>query len=134
MSKKAFKSQASSARAFAGSSAVGNDLLGTSLPSRPFGTGSSSALSYVFEPPDLSDVDPNLAVIYKSLQKKDSTTKVKALEDLKAYVSQSKLDVEDQKARDDLVEPWVGMSPLRPPLSPCVSLPWYRLHCILARP
>ena len=111
MSKKQFKSQASSTRAGAGVYNDSNDLLRGSLPSRPFGTGPSSALSYVYEPPDLTFVDPQLAVIYKSLQKKDSITKVKALEDLKTYASSQEFDVEDQRARDGLLEPWVGMSP-----------------------
>ena len=110
MSKKPFKSQASSARAGAGPFSVSNDLLGESLPLRPFGTGPSSALSYVYEPPELTDVDPKLAVIYKSLQKKDGTTKVKALEDLKAYASSPDFDIEDQKTRTGLLEPWVGLS------------------------
>ena len=109
MSKKQFKSQASSTRAGAGAFSGSSELLGGSLPSRVFGAGPSSMLSYVYEPPDLTDVDPKLAVIYKSLQKKDSTTKVKALEDLKAFASSPDFDFENQVARDGLLEPWVGL-------------------------
>lgn len=70
MSKK-FRSQASSTRA------------ATSLGG--FGSFSSSVspLSYIAEPPDLSQVsDPNVVVNLKNLSKRDSTTKGKALEEL----------------------------------------------------
>ena len=90
MSKKQFKSQASSGRAVAfGSSA--------------FGSTQSSVLSYIQEPPDYSAIsDANLVVALKNLSKKDSTTKAKALEDIQAYVAKPEAEVEES-----LLEAWV---------------------------
>ncbi|KAF1963832.1 hypothetical protein CC80DRAFT_398192 [Byssothecium circinans] len=100
MSKKQAKSQASSARA--ASSAFGG--FGTS--SSAFGV-SSSRLSYVTEPPDLSAIsDPNVVVYFRNLSKKDSTTKAKALEDLQAHVASLKDPVEE-----GLLEAWIKMYP-----------------------
>ncbi|KAI4200351.1 MAG: hypothetical protein LQ350_003999 [Teloschistes chrysophthalmus] len=85
MSKRQFKSQASSSRAVSEVFAASDGALG------PFGGGgfgavSSSPLSYVYEPPDLSTIsEPNIIVAFKNVQKKDSTTKAKALEDLLQY-------------------------------------------------
>lgn len=94
MSKKQFKSQASSGRAgggFGGFGGVG------------FGSTESSTLSYVQEPPDLSTIsDPNVVVAVKNLSKKDGTTKAKALEDLLAHASASDVEIEDS-----LLEAWV---------------------------
>lgn len=78
MSNRQFKSQASSSRA-----AVGGGGFGA------FGSASSSGsvLSYLTPPPDLKYIsDPNVAVAFKALSKKDATTKTKALEDLRAFV------------------------------------------------
>ena len=83
MSKKAFKSQASSSRAVSGAFGAFSD----GLQSSGLGGVAASPLSHVYEPPDLSGLsDPNVVVAFKNLQKKDSTTKSKALEDLQAYV------------------------------------------------
>ena len=97
MSKRQAKSHASSSRAaFSTSSAFG-----TSSPSAF--TTTSSALSYVTEPPDLSAIsDPNLVVYFRNLQKKDSTTKAKALEDLQTYISSLEGSVEEA-----VLEAWV---------------------------
>lgn len=94
MSKKQFRSQASSGRAFGGSAFGGSS----------FGAfGSSSPLSYITEPPDLSGIsDPNVGVALKNLSKKDSTTKAKALEDLQAHVTSP-----DQEIEEALLEAWV---------------------------
>ena len=94
--KKAFKPQASSARSFGGSG-FGGGFGGTG-----FGV-SSSPLSWIGEPPDLSNIsDPNVGVAFKNLTKKDSTTKTKALEDLQQYVS-----VPDQQIEEPVLEAWV---------------------------
>jgi hypothetical protein len=102
MSKRQVKSQASSSRA--AFSAAGGGF-GTSSP---FGfTTSSSPLSYVTEPPDLSGIsDPNVVVYFRNLQKKDSTTKAKALEDLQTYVSSLKDPVEEA-----VLEAWIKAFP-----------------------
>ncbi|KAI4248736.1 MAG: hypothetical protein LQ352_005828, partial [Teloschistes flavicans] len=87
MSKKQFKSQASSSRAVSGAFAASDGTLGT-FGGGGFGLVSSSPLSYVYEPPDLSAIsEPNIVVAFKNVQKKDSTTKAKALEDLLQYTT-----------------------------------------------
>ena len=99
MSKKAFKSQASSARAASGAfgGAFGSDLIN-------FGGVVSSPLSYVYEPPDLSGFsDPNVSVAFKNLQKKDGTTKSKALEDLQNYIGL----LEKDGIEEAVLEAWV---------------------------
>ncbi|CAI6335532.1 unnamed protein product [Periconia digitata] len=100
MSKKLSKAQASAARA--ASSAFG---FGASS-STAFST-SSSQLSYVTEPPDLSSIsDPNVVVYFRNLSKKDSTTKAKALEDLQAHIASLKDPVEE-----GILEAWIKMYP-----------------------
>lgn len=98
MSKKQFRSQASSGRAFGGSA------FGGGFGASTFGGfGSSSPLSYITEPPDLSAIsDPNVVVALKNLSKKDSTTKAKALEDLQAHITSPNQEVEEA-----LLEAWV---------------------------
>ena len=87
MSKKAFKSQASSSRAVSGAFGADVTAFGSSTNHTSFGSIPSSPLSYVYEPPDLSGFsDPNVGVAFKNLQKKDGTTKAKALEEIQAYV------------------------------------------------
>jgi len=52
-----------------------------------FVSASSSVLSFVAEPPDLSQIsDPSVAVLFKSLSKKEEVTKNKALDGLLAAV------------------------------------------------
>lgn len=109
MSKKSFKTQASSSRAVSGAfgqpeaaGSIGN-FGGTST----FGAVPSSFLSYVYEPPDLSNIsEPSVVVALKNLQKKDSTTKSKALEDLQVYVLS--LAVESGGVEEAILEAWVG--------------------------
>ncbi|KAL5045337.1 hypothetical protein BDW71DRAFT_184109 [Aspergillus fruticulosus] len=83
MSKK-FKSQASSSRAAAGTFG-GFGGFSSSVP----GQGRElSSLTYVTEPPDLSQIsDPQLAIAFKNFSKKDDVTRTKAIEDIKTYVS-----------------------------------------------
>lgn len=95
MSRKQFRSQASSGRA--------PGALGGFGGSAGFGSTQSSVLSYVQEPPDYSSIsDSNTVVAFKNLTKKDSTTKAKALEDLSSVVSSSDVELED-----GLLETWV---------------------------
>jgi hypothetical protein len=77
MSNRQFKSHASSSRAAFGGGGFGG-----------FGSASTgSVLSYLTPPPNLRTVsDANVAVAFKSLSKKDATTKTKALEDLREFV------------------------------------------------
>ena len=99
MSKKAYKSQASSARAASAAfgGAFGND-------SHVFGGVAASALSYVYEPPDLSGLsDPNVSVAFKNVQKKDSTTKTKALDDLQNHIKA----LEKDGVEEAVLEAWV---------------------------
>ncbi|KAH9827575.1 FANCL C-terminal domain [Teratosphaeria destructans] len=103
MSKKQFKSQASSGRVGGGGGGGGFGALGSS----GFGSTQSSSLSYIQEPLDYSSVsNANLVVSLKNLSKKDSTTKAKALEDIQAYVSSSGIEVEE-----GLLEAWVKLYP-----------------------
>jgi hypothetical protein len=82
MSKRQFKSHASSSRAASGAAGGGFGGFGS------LGTGSS--LSYLTEPPNLSSIsDANVVVNFKNLSKNDGTTKAKALEDLIGYVRES---------------------------------------------
>ena len=96
MSKRQFKSQASSGRA--------SNTFG-SFGSPGFGSDQSSVLSYVQEPPDYSSInDPNVVVAFKNLSKKDATTKAKALEDLQTFVTPS-----DAEVTEAFLESWVGL-------------------------
>lgn len=107
MSRKNFKSQASSARVvgsgfgaspFGGSAAFGG--------ATAFGGVAASRLSYVYEPPDLSTIsNSGVVVALKNLQKKDSTTKEKALQDLHAYLASE--DGKVAGVEDSFLEAWV---------------------------
>ena len=103
MSKKPFKSQASSARAVSGAFGGAPDGAAFGIS---FGAVASSPLSYVYEPPDLSRLaEPNIVVAFKNLQKKDATTKAKALEDLQSYVSS--LETGKGALEEAMLEAWV---------------------------
>ena len=109
MSKKQFKSQASSSRAFSGAFGAqnGNSGIGSSGSVVGFGAVLASPLSYVYEPPDLSKIsDPDVVVAFKNVQKKDSTTKAKALEEIQTYIP--RLTAEKGELEDSIVEAWVG--------------------------
>ncbi|KAI9054877.1 hypothetical protein LZ554_002021 [Drepanopeziza brunnea f. sp. 'monogermtubi'] len=100
MSKRQFKSQASSSRAASG---VGFGGFGS--------TSSRSTLSYLTEPPNLSGIsDANVVVAFKNLSKKDGTTKSKALEDLRAYVQAHPFE-KDGGVEDAVLEAWVKFYP-----------------------
>ena len=109
MSKKSFKPQASSSRAVSstfgqpeGASSIGNFGATSTFGAAP------SSLSYVYEPPDLSSIsEPSVVVALKNLQKKDSTTKSKALEELQIYVLS--LAVESGGVEEAILEAWVGL-------------------------
>lgn len=108
MSKKAFKPQASSSRAvngaFGGSS--NGAAFGNAFGSSVFGAVSSTPLSYVYEPPDLSGFsEPSVGVAFKNIQKKDGTTKSKALEELQIYVSS--LETGKGGLEEAILEAWV---------------------------
>jgi hypothetical protein len=99
MSKRQFKTQASSSRAVSG---------------KPFGgfgtTSNRSTLSYVAELPDLSSItDPNVVVAFKSLSKADGTTKIKALETIDDYISQHPNE-DGGGVEDPILEAWVVLS------------------------
>ncbi|CZT43733.1 uncharacterized protein RSE6_03809 [Rhynchosporium secalis] len=100
MSKRQFKSQASSSRVASGAGFGG------------FGSASSgSTLSYLTEPPNLSAIsDANVVVAFKNLSKKDGTTKSKALEDLRAYVQAHPFE-QDGGVEDAVLEAWVKFYP-----------------------
>ena len=110
MSKKQFKSQASSSRAVSGAFGTSDAPIGGSGFGTPsaFGAVSSSLLSYVYEPPDLTGIsEPNVVVAFKNVQKKDSTTKTKALEDLQSHVLS--LGVEKGGVEDAILVAWVRL-------------------------
>ena len=108
MSKKQFKSQASSSRAFSSTfggqhESFGGVGLGAALS---FGSISSSSLSYIYEPPDLSQISDSGAVVaFKNLQKKDSTTKTKALEGLQNVIKS--LTLEKKEVEEGILQAWV---------------------------
>ena len=96
MSKRQFKSQASSSRATPGAAFGG------------FGSNSTgSTLSYLTEPPNLSLIgDASVVVGFKNLSKKDGTTKAKALEDLRTYVQAHPFE-EGGGPEESILEAWV---------------------------
>lgn len=109
MSKKPFKSQASSSRALASAFGAqpGSNNIGLFGASSTLGAVPSSPLSYVYEPPDLSAISaPNITVALKNLQKKDATTKFKALEELQSYVGSA--EMEEGRVEESIVKAWVG--------------------------
>jgi hypothetical protein len=65
-----------------------------------------STLSYFADLPDVSRiVNPNITVSFKSLFKKDGTTKARALEDLQTHLGYHPSDVDD-----GVLEAWVRQS------------------------
>ncbi|KAG0649365.1 RING-type E3 ubiquitin transferase listerin [Hyphodiscus hymeniophilus] len=100
MSKRQFRSQASSSRAASGVVFGG------------FGSSSNgSTLSYLTEPPNLSSInDANVVVGFKNLSKKDGTTKSKALEDLRTYVQGHPFE-EGGGPEEAILEAWVKFYP-----------------------
>ncbi|MCJ1388866.1 hypothetical protein MMC18_001716 [Xylographa bjoerkii] len=112
MSKKQFKSQASSSRAASNSfgATLGSFGDGGFAAPLPFGAALASPLSYVYEPPDLSSIsEPNVVVAFKNLQKKDSITKAKALEELQSYITSE--NVTKNGVEDPVLEAWILLYP-----------------------
>ena len=73
-----------------------------------FGAAPSSQLSYVYEPPEINTIsDPTVVVAWKGLQKKDSATKTKALDELLAHVA--KIEEEKQILEDGFLEAWTRL-------------------------
>lgn len=108
MSKKQFKSHASSSRAFSATFGEQHESFGgVGLRAAPsFGSISSSSLSYIYEPPDLSQIsDSGVVVAFKNLQKKDSTTKTKALEGLQNVITS--LTLEKREVEEAILQAWV---------------------------
>lgn len=104
MSKKAFKSQASSSRAASGAFGSFPDTANRFGASSGLVGVSPSRLSYIYEPPDLALLsDPNVGVAFKNVQKKDSTTKARGLEDLQACTK----SLEADSWEDAVLEAWV---------------------------
>ncbi|KAI9736642.1 MAG: hypothetical protein M1834_000846 [Cirrosporium novae-zelandiae] len=100
MSKRQFKSQASSSRAFSGAG------FGSSASF----SSSSSQLSYIAEPPDLSNIsDPNVVVPFKNLLKKAGTTKEKAAEELLEHFTKPNGEV--REVEEAILEAWVKIYP-----------------------
>lgn len=84
---------------------------GTSHTASFGGSGSfgraSSSISYLVEQPDLASLsDPNVAVSFKNLSKRDSITKSKALDELHSYVSTQQEGTKDLE--EAFVEAWVS--------------------------
>ncbi|CAN8102471.1 unnamed protein product [Discula destructiva] len=78
-----------------------------------FSTASDSAgsLSYLSDPPDFSAIsDSNIVVSFKSLLKKDNTTKSKALADLIQYAQAHPYD-QDGGVEDPILNAWVQLYP-----------------------
>lgn len=72
-----------------------------------FGGVAASRLSYIYEPPDLSNLpDPNIGVAFKSMQKKDSSTKARGLEDLEKCIE----SLDTSNLDDTILEAWVCFS------------------------
>ncbi|KAF2835732.1 hypothetical protein M501DRAFT_941447 [Patellaria atrata CBS 101060] len=103
MSRRTPKAQASSSRAV--SVGFSMSTFGFSSASRSTFGSVSSPLAYVSEPPDLSAIsDPKTIVAFKSLSKKDSTTKAKALDDLQSYTSAGEIE-------DAVLDAWITIYP-----------------------
>lgn len=63
----------------------------------------SSPLSSTVRPLDLTPLPPELVVIVKNIQKRDATTRSKAVQDLQAKIS----DGLDEKSLESLLVIWV---------------------------
>ena len=114
MSKKQFRSQASSSRAVSGAfgppdgGLSSGGAFGSPLSLGTTSSSSSSPLSYIYEPLDLSNIStPNVVVAIKNLQKKDATTKSKALEELQTHITS--LHAAQDELEGSVLEAWVGL-------------------------
>ena len=123
MSKRQFKSQASSSRA----------VFGNVAGFGGFGSGATrSTLSYLTEPPNLSSIsDPNVVVAFKNLLKKDSTTKAKGLEDLRLHVLSSPHE-KGGGVEQSILEAWVRLLRLEGQRLQCTILVIYLIGQIIS--
>ncbi|KAK3352212.1 hypothetical protein B0T25DRAFT_500101 [Lasiosphaeria hispida] len=71
------------------------------------GFSSSTTLSYITPPPDLSEIPQEVVVPFKNLLKKDSITKGKALEEIVAYVQT--LSRQNGEPGDAILEAWAQL-------------------------
>ncbi len=103
MSRKPGKTRAASSKAVAGFGA-------SSFGSGSFASAASGTnLSYLAEPPDFSSVsDANVVVSLKNLQKKDATTKARALEELVAYAQAHPYE-QDGGVEEPVLDAWVHL-------------------------
>ena len=63
-------------------------------------------MTYVAEPPDLSQVsEPQLVIAFKNFLKKDEVTRTKSLDDLKDYIST--VEARGGTLDDGFLEAWV---------------------------
>lgn len=124
MSRKSLKSRAASSKTPTG---FGASSFGA------FSTNSRGTdLSYLAEPPDLSSVsDANVVVSLKNLQKKDATTKAKALEELVTHVQAHPYE-QDGGTEEPILEAWVRILRKIHMLLSLVSNMYYRSSYILA--
>lgn len=72
------------------------------------GFSSSTTLSYITPPPDLSSISQDIVVPFKNLLKKDSITKAKALDELLAYVRRHNGELEEP-----ILDAWVSLHKLQ---------------------
>ncbi|KAK3687829.1 hypothetical protein B0T22DRAFT_139852 [Podospora appendiculata] len=79
-------------------------------PATGFGgfSTSSTALSYITPPPDLSNIPQDIVVPFKNLTKKDSITKSKALEEIVSYV-QIRSDGKNGEIEEPILEAWAQL-------------------------
>ncbi|RYP01600.1 hypothetical protein DL764_006166 [Monosporascus ibericus] len=76
-----------------------------------FSSSSGSNLSYLAEPPDYSSIsDAQVVVSLKNLQKKDATTKAKALDELVTYVQAHPYE-QDGGAEEPILDAWAQLYP-----------------------
>ncbi|KAK0721795.1 hypothetical protein B0T26DRAFT_769497 [Lasiosphaeria miniovina] len=68
---------------------------------------SSTTLSYITPPPNLSDIPQDVIVPFKNLLKKDSTTKLKALEEILAYAQSH--PYENGGVEEPVLEAWTTL-------------------------
>ncbi|GAP86271.1 putative ring zinc finger protein [Rosellinia necatrix] len=109
MSRKPGKARAASSKAVSSfGTSFGTSSFGSFTPTA---TASGINLSYLAEPPDLASVsDANVVVSLKNLQKKDATTKAKALEELLTHAQAHRYE-QDGGAEEPVLEAWVQSYP-----------------------
>jgi hypothetical protein len=71
----------------------------------------SSPLSSTTRPLDLSPLHPELVVIIKNIQRRDPTTRMKAVQDLQTKITQDL----DEQSMESLLNIWVAPLPIANP-------------------